>query len=83
MMNDTVRLRTLGSAWASLVRCTDNIESQAFNGLFVDLAREHDMRAPLHELVHRIAREMAANREKPGKYTADELLEIAERAIDN
>lgn len=71
--------RNLGSSWQSLVRGTGNIEVNELNGDVVALGKLLGIPTPYNELLCRIAAQMAANREKPGKYTAEELMEMVKR----
>jgi len=71
-------VRTLGSSWQSLARGQGSIEADFLNGEIVRLGRIHGIPTPCNHLLQRIANEMARNREKPGRYTADELLEMVQ-----
>jgi len=66
----------LGSTWQSLVRNQGTVETEFLNGEIVRLAAERGIPAPINEALLRITLEMAANREKPGKYTPAELIQI-------
>ena len=68
--------RPLGSTWQSLVRNQGTVETEFLNGEIVRLAAKLNAAAPVNETLLRIAQEMAANHEKPGKYTPAELLKI-------
>jgi 2-dehydropantoate 2-reductase len=68
--------RNLGSSWQSLMRGTGNIETEALNGDVVKLGRLLGIPTPFNEILWHIADEMASNKEKPGKYTAEELMEM-------
>jgi 2-dehydropantoate 2-reductase len=69
----------LGSTWQSLVRNQGTVETDFLNGEIVRLAVERGIPAPVNQALLRITLEMAANHEKPGKYTPAELLKILER----
>jgi 2-dehydropantoate 2-reductase len=64
----------LGSTWQSLVRVQGTVETDFFNGEIVRLAAKLGAKAPINEALLRITAEMAANHDKPGKYTPAELL---------
>jgi 2-dehydropantoate 2-reductase len=68
--------RPLGSTWQSLVRNQGTVETEFLNGEIVRLAVERGIPAPVNQALLRITLEMAANHEKPGKYTPAELLKI-------
>ncbi len=68
--------RPLGSTWQSLVRNQGTVETEFLNGEIVRLAAKLNVTAPVNEALLRITQEMAANHEKPGKYTPAELLKI-------
>ena len=68
--------RPLGATWQSLVRNQGTVETEFLNGEIVRLAVERGIPAPVNEALLRITLEMAANHEKPGKYTPAELLGI-------
>jgi 2-dehydropantoate 2-reductase len=72
-------MRNLGSSWQSLMRRQGSIEADYLNGEIVLLGRKHGIPTPFNAVLQRIANEMAAAREPPGKYTAEELFAIAER----
>ena len=68
--------RPLGSTWQSLVRNQGTVETEFLNGEIVRLAAKFGTKAPVNQALLRITLEMAANHEKPGKYTPAELLKI-------
>jgi 2-dehydropantoate 2-reductase len=72
-------MRNLGSSWQSLMRRQGSIETDYLNGEIVFLGRKHGIPTPFNALLQRIANEMAAAREPPGKYSAEELFAVAER----
>jgi 2-dehydropantoate 2-reductase len=61
------------STWQSLAREQGTVETDFLNGEVVRLAGRLGKQAPINETLMRISKEMAANREHPGKYTADQL----------
>jgi 2-dehydropantoate 2-reductase len=61
------------SSWQSLTKGTGNIEAEQLNGDIVKLGAELGIRTPYNERLWRLADEMAKKREKPGKYTAEDL----------
>jgi len=71
--------RNLGSSWQSLMRGTGNIEAEELNGDIVKLGRLLGIPTPYNELLWHLADEMAAKKEKPGKYTAEELMEMVKK----
>jgi 2-dehydropantoate 2-reductase len=72
-------MRNLGSSWQSLMRRQGSIEADYLNGEIVLLGRKHGIPTPFNAVLQRIANEMAAARERPGKYTAEELFAMAKR----
>ncbi|MBI3973743.1 MAG: hypothetical protein HY332_20905, partial [Chloroflexi bacterium] len=72
-------LRNLGSSWQSLQRRQGSIEADFLNGEFVRLGRLHGIPTPHNEVLQEVANEMAAKREAPGKYTAQDLEQLVER----
>jgi 2-dehydropantoate 2-reductase len=73
---DSIFGRPLGSTWQSLVRNQGTVETDFLNGEIVRLAAKIGSQAPINQELLRITLEMAANHEKPGKYTPAELLKI-------
>ncbi len=67
------------SSWQSLARGTGNIEAEQLNGDVVMLGKQLGIATPYNELLWRIAEEMARNGDKPGKYSADELMKMVKR----
>ena len=61
------------STWQSLGRQQGSVETEFLNGEIVRLARRLGKSAPINEGITRICTEMAANREKPGKYNSAQL----------
>jgi 2-dehydropantoate 2-reductase len=72
-------MRNLGSSWQSLTRRQGSIEADFLNGEIVLLGRKHGIPTPFNAVLQRIANDMAAAREPPGKYAAEELFAMAER----
>ena len=71
-------LRNLGSSWQSLQRKQGSIEADYLNGEVVRLGRLWGVETPFNEVLQEIASSMAARGESPGKYSADELMALAE-----
>ncbi len=69
-------IRNRGSSWQSLQRATGNIESEQLNGDVVKLGRLLRIRTPYNEVLWRAAEDMAKKGEKPGKYTAEDLVKM-------
>jgi 2-dehydropantoate 2-reductase len=72
-------MRNLGSSWQSLMRRQGSIETDFLNGEIVLLGRKHGIPTPFNAVLQRVANEMAAAQELPGKYSAEELSAMAER----
>jgi len=72
-------VRNLGSSWQSLQRGLGSIEADFLNGEIVRLGRIHGIPTPFNEVLQEVANAMAAQREKPGKFTAQDLEGLAER----
>jgi len=66
----------LGSTWQSLARRQGTVETQFLNGEIIRVANLMGKQAPINETLLRIAQEMASNKEQPGKYTPEQLVEI-------
>ena len=66
-------VRNLGSSWQSLQRGLGTTEADFLNGEIVRLGRRHGIPTPYNELLQRVAAEMAARRDQPGAFTAQEL----------
>ncbi len=71
-------LRTAGfsSTWQSLTRQQGSVETEFLNGEIVRLAKKMGLKVPVNEKLLEISREMAANHEKPGKYSVAQLCSI-------
>jgi len=66
-------VRNLGSSWQSLQRGLGSIEADFLNGEIVRLGRLHGIPTPYNEVLQEVANAMAAKREKPGKFTVQDL----------
>ncbi len=66
-------VRNLGSSWQSLQRGLGSIEADFLNGEIVRLGRLHAIPTPYNQVLQEVANSMAARREKPGKYSAQDL----------
>jgi 2-dehydropantoate 2-reductase len=64
------------STWQSLARRQGSVEVDFLNGEIVRVAERIGITAPLNKKMVEISREMAVNREPPGKYTPAQLSEI-------
>jgi 2-dehydropantoate 2-reductase len=64
------------STWQSLGRQQGTVETEFLNGEIVRVARKAGLSAPINETITRLTAEMAARKEKPGKYSAAELRRI-------
>jgi 2-dehydropantoate 2-reductase len=73
------RLGLRSSSWQSLFRGTGNIEAEELNGDVVKLGRLLNLPAPYNEVLWRVAVEMAEKKEKPGKYTVQQLEEMVRK----
>lgn len=62
-----------GSTWQSLQRGEGTVETDFLNGEIVRLAHRLGLEAPINERLVRIAQDMAANGDRPGKYSAAAL----------
>ena len=61
------------STWQSLTRRQGSVETEFLNGEVVRLAKKLGEQAPINETLLGICKEMAVNREPPGKYTPGQL----------
>lgn len=61
------------STWQSLGRQQGTVETDFLNGEIVRVAKHIGRAAPVNETITRLASEMAADKEKPGKYPPAEL----------
>ena len=64
------------STWQSLGRQQGSVETEFLNGEIVRVAKRLGKKAPINETITRICTEMAAKREKPGKYSSAQLREL-------
>jgi 2-dehydropantoate 2-reductase len=64
------------SSWQSLARGTGNIEAAQLNGDVVSLGKQLGIATPYNALLWHIAQEMALHRDKPGKFSADDLMKM-------
>jgi len=64
------------STWQSLSRQQGTVETEFLNGEIVRVAKQLGKQTPFNEVLLRIALEMAANKEVPGKYTPRELTKL-------
>lgn len=71
-------LKSGGSSWQSLIRGAGSIEVEQLNGDVVELGRLAGMDTPYNALLWRLADEMAADGDAPGKYTAEDLMAMLE-----
>ena len=71
--------RAGGSTWQSLMR-GGSVEVDYLNGEITLLGRLHGIPTPANATVQRVCSAMAAAGEKPGRYTAAELLAFTDRA---
>jgi len=66
-----------GSSWQSLTRGQGTVEADFLNGEVALLGRLHGIPTPYNAVLQRVASEMARAREKPGRYTVEELHAMA------
>jgi 2-dehydropantoate 2-reductase len=74
--------RKHGSSWQSLQRRQGTIESDFLNGEVVRLGRLRGIPAPHNEVLQEVSNAMAARREPPGAYTAEELADMVRRRTE-
>lgn len=79
--SDSLMVKIRGSSWQSLIRKQGTIEADFLNGEIVRLGRIYGIPTPYNELLQRISGEMARNRDLPGKYTTEELIEMVEASF--
>jgi 2-dehydropantoate 2-reductase len=65
------------STWQSLTREQGSVETEFLNGEVVRICHKLGRKAPVNEVLLRVSQEMAARHDKPGKYTAAQLLQMA------
>lgn len=73
--------RNFSSSWQSLMRGTGNIEAEQLNGDVVKLGLLLGIPTPYNEVLWQVAEDMATKKEKPGRYTVEELTEMVKRRI--
>lgn len=73
---ETEELKGRASLWQDLYHQRGEVEADYFNGEIARLGREHDIRTPYSSLLVELIKEMAAAREKPGKYTIQQLRQL-------
>jgi len=83
MPKDYENIYNRGSSWQSLKRGTGNIESEQLNGDLVKLGCLLGIRTPYNEVLWRVAEEMANKCDKPGKYTAEDLMRMVKEIHKN
>jgi 2-dehydropantoate 2-reductase len=66
-----------GSTWQSIARGRDTVETDYLNGEIVLLGRLHGVPTPLNAVVRRLANQVAASKEQPGRYSAADLERMA------
>jgi 2-dehydropantoate 2-reductase len=74
-------LRNLGSSWQSLQRRQGSIEADFLNGEVVRWGRLHGIPTPYNEVLQEVANQLAARREAPGKYSAEDLLALVQERV--
>ena len=80
---ESKQVQSRGSSWQSLIRKEGSIEADFLNGEIVRLGRIYRIPTPYNELLQRISGAMARNRELPGKYTTEQLMEMVEESGAN
>ncbi len=68
-----IRTNEQSSTWQSLARGQGSVETDFLNGEIVRAARRIGLAAPLNERITNLTMEMAVCKEKPGKYSPQEL----------
>ena len=66
-------LKGRASLWQDLYYQRGEVEADYFNGEIVELGRHHNVPTPYSSLLLDLINDMAAKREKPGKYTISDL----------
>ena len=66
-------LKGRASLWQDLYHQRGEVEADYFNGEIVELGRHHNVPTPHSSLLLELINDMAAKREKPGKYTISDL----------
>lgn len=70
---NSLRTEAQSSTWQSLARQQGTVETDFLNGEIVRQAERLGLKAPVNQMLLRIAQEMAASGETPGKYNPPEL----------
>ncbi len=73
---NSLRTEAQSSTWQSLARRQGTVETDFLNGEIVRQAERLGIKAPVNQMLLRIAQEMAAGGETPGKYDPTELCRI-------
>lgn len=73
---NSLRTEAQSSTWQSLARRQGTVETDFLNGEIVRQAEQLGIEAPVNQMLLRIAQEMAAGGETPGKYDPTELCRI-------
>ena len=71
--------RTYPSTWQDLQLKRGYTEVEFLNGEIERLGKEHGVRTPLNSLLLRLVSAMALNRERPGKYSPQEIKSLFEK----
>ena len=61
------------------MRGTGNTEAEQLNGDIVQLGKLLGIPTPYNEVLWQVADEMAAKKEKPGKYSVNDLMEMVRK----
>ena len=72
----SIRTEAQSSTWQSLARRQGTVETDFLNGEIVRRAEALGLKAPVNQGLLRIAEEMAANGDTPGKYSPAELCRL-------
>jgi len=70
--------RSGGSSWQSLARGTGDIETDYLNGEIVLLGRRHGVATPVNAALQQLARRLATTNGRPGTYSEDDVLTLAD-----
>jgi 2-dehydropantoate 2-reductase len=68
-----------GSTWQSLARGAGSIETDFLNGEIALLGALHGVPAPYNRVLQRVSAEAIRDGRKPGSFSAEELMALAER----
>jgi len=66
------------SSWQSLARGAGSIEAEALNGEIVKLGKALGVDAPYNEVLWKVAEEMAARGDRPGRSSVEDLIRMVE-----